>query len=259
MNELDLSRLKNDCRKDNIDYTKIKNRYKYISTKDKYSNLNYEEKYTICKERYLSKLKYDILRINFNYLNKATKISEYKDICKDLNIDYNRARKISYRTKDMKQAILYIWFFGDINTNSGKNITRKRLYQISSKKLLKNENDLYNIIAYYLCGYNEYLNNIIYYESKYLKSISKRVLNNLNIKKTSDKINELISEAILILINTLKKIVINDIRYIIKYLSITLYYRIYDYAKKTYRNNLVLNENISKGKIYEEVFYSLWL
>ena len=88
MNELDLSRLKNDCRKDNIDYTKIKNRYKYISTKDKYSNLNYEEKYTICKERYLSKLKYDILRINFNYLNKATKISEYKDICKDLNIDY---------------------------------------------------------------------------------------------------------------------------------------------------------------------------
>lgn len=259
MNKLDLSRLKDDCIKDNIDYTKIKNRYKYICTKDKYSNLNYEEKYTICKERYLNKLKYDILKINFNYLNNATKISEYKNICKDLNIDYNRARKISYRTKNMKQAILYIWFFGDINTKNGKNITRKKLYQVSSKKLLKNDNDLYNIIAYYLCGYNEYLNNIIYFESKYLKSISKRVLNNLNIRKTSDNINELISESILILINTLKKIVINDIRYIIKYLSITLYYRIYDYAKKTYTNNLTLNENISKGKIYEEVFYSLWL
>ena len=259
MNKLDLSRLKKDCKKDSIDYIKIKSRYKYISKKDKYNNLNYDEKYIICKERYLNKLKYDILRINFNYLNNATKTSEYKNICKGLNIDYNRARKISYRTKNMKQAILYIWFFGDINTNSGKNITRKRLYQVNSKKLLKDSDNLYNIIAYYLCGHNEYLNNIINFENKYLKAISKKALNNLNIKKTADKINDLISEAILILIKTLKKIVINDIRYIIKYLNITLYYRIYDYAKKTYQNNLTLNENISKGKIYEEVFNSLWL
>lgn len=222
MLEKDLIKLKKDCCKDNVDYFKIKSRFKYMNNTTKYQHLDYNEKYLLCKNRYLKKLNYDNLKNIFNILNTTTNIKDYQLICKELNINYKRARKISYKNKNLKKTILYIWFFGDTTTENGKSISRKKLYQVNSKKILKHDTDIYNIIVYYICGYKEYLDSIIKLENKYIKSICYKVLNNLNVEKTTDKINELMSEAIIILITTLNKIIINDIKYIVKYLNITL-------------------------------------
>lgn len=74
-----------------------------------------------------------------------------------------------------------------------------------------------------------------------------------------DIVDELLAESNFIFIKTLNNVVMNDIRCIIKYLKISLYYRVYDYVKKFYKKTLELDVNRVGSGNYNVEFYDFWL
>lgn len=246
--------LYNYCIYYDLDYKKMKDRFIRMNKSCQYFNLSELEKYDLCKKRYLKKEKYKLLKTNFEILEE-NKMKSYKEICLKLNINYKRALQLSLDLNDKKKALLYIYYFSDYENINGINISKKRIDSIKDRSILNIKDNIYYNIAFYLSGHEEFLLNILNYFKSFFKFNIFKVLRTLNINMNKDIVDELLAESNFIFIKTLNNVVMNDIRCIIKYLKISLYYRVYDYVKKFYKKTLELDVNRVGSGNYNVEFY----
>jgi len=225
--------IKKHCLENNLKYSNILRRIRYQlnknNTKEKKTT---EEILNIVVERYKNRQLNNAIKNNLDKLKVVSTNKEYREICNNLKINWKHILKLSYNGYDKKELILYFWYFYDKIEDGMKDISRKRLREIKDSNKLIN-NDIYYLISYYKCGKKSFLEEILYYEEKYLNKIATSV--SYKFKLTSTEREDLISEAKLIFIEILEKITLNNIRQIICYIRIVLFGRLTVYAKENYQ------------------------
>lgn len=233
------------CVKKNINYLKIYRRLYYMHHHGLQEDLSTEEKIDIVIEHYQHRRKYEKIKRCFKLLETTHDYYILKWICADLKINYKQVTKYYYNGYDKKRIILCIWFFGDIENHDGeKGISRKRFYQIKNHHFKEKEKDIYHMIAYYRCGNKEYLPQIFKNVEKVILSVIYKVLKRNNYYGDKEKIEELLLESNLIMMNILNNIVSNNLKQMMKYIHITLNKRLNHYLKENFRYHLELNENL---------------
>lgn len=232
--------IKKYCLDNNLNYNSIYRRIKYyLATQENKEKITLEKLIKIAEYKYNQKqLKNEIIH-SFNKLEYATTNKEYREICNNLQINWNHILKLSYKGYNLKELILYFWYFSDVLKDGKKDLSRKRLNEIynGSVRLKK---DIYYLISFYKCGKTDCLEEILVYEEKHLKKLATSV--GYRFKLTKLEVDDLISEARVIFIETLKKVVLNNIEQIISYIRIVIFGRLVQYAKKNYRKISELNE-----------------
>ena len=228
------------CKANSIDWIKTRRRLYRYSRQEKFKDWSLDEKLEYARKRYIHKKELDEIKLCFNSLKFDTSNKNCRDVCKKLKINWNHITKLNYYGYNKIQMIYYIWYFYDIEKNGIKDISKKRLYEIKNKKVLKSR-DVYYLISYYKCGHKELISDIFNYEEKFLRMFVFKASRSFNL--TKDNICELFSEAQLILLKLIDSIVLNDIRRIIVYIKKIIIGRLTEYINKNFRRVVSFDES----------------
>lgn len=152
------------------------------------------------------------------------------DLCKNLNLNYSKLKKLLNDELDIKQLIIISWFSSDKQNQNGSFITLKRLLEIKNYI----NTDINDLIALHKIGVTDSLERILSFESKYIRGIIRKILSKCNIRINQLDYQDLYMEAQLILIETINKIVCNKCGQIVNYIYISVSKKLLDYIVKNY-------------------------
>ena len=234
------------CKLNNINYKNIAQRLRYCLKHSLYINLCMEQKIDLIIEKYYKKEAIKYYKSNLEMLQN----NNFNDflLCKNLNLNYDKLKLQVNDQINMKKLIIMSWFSSNKVSKNGSYITLERIEEI------KNDinTDINDLIALYKIGMTDSLKNFLNFEENYLKGIIKKITKKYNIYLNKFDYEDIFSEAQLILIQTIDKIVCNKCGQIINYIYISVYKKLLDYLIKNHFNKAVsYNDNIKNYKINE--------
>lgn len=232
------------CKNNNIKYFKIAYRCKYFMKKHNNMALLTNQIIDSFIDSYYIKENIQKLKNVFKKLEGCKSI-EYKSICEELNINYEKLKQLKYKCKiDFKSSIYLSWYSSDAINENGIFVSAKKLKQLQKKSNLQ-INDLYGL---YKSGTLINLQDILDYEKNYLLGFIFRVIRNYNFKIYRSDYDDILAEAQIILIKCINNNVLNHIGNIIKYLEKTITSQILSYLINNYSKKSLQYDDKVKNK-----------
>ena len=196
-----------------------------------------EEKIDLMIEKYYKKEAIKYYKSNLEMLQN----NNFNDflLCKNLNLNYNKLKLQVNNQVNMQKLIIMSWFSSNKASKDGNYITLDRFEEIKNNI----NTDINDLIGLYKIGMTDSLSNFLNFEEKYLKGIIKRITGKYSLYLNKFDYEDLFSEAQLILIQTLDKVVCNKCGQIVNYIYISVYKKLLDYLVKNYFNKVVSYED----------------
>ncbi len=245
------------CKKNNLIYSNVRFSIDYYLKIDRDKELDDIIEMVITKYLKLNKDKKII-----NFINKIDKTNDYNflAISKELNIEYCAMYRIFRRGFSKKEAFYIVWFLNDVITKKGRiSISKKRIEEFEKLYYNKNYNEDTNILdALVMVKFGD-MEAVNFLLNKRIPSILKIIKKNIfNKDYYKANVEDIKNEIWLKEVSLYKKICLNNIPQITKYLNIHARYTIIDYLKNN-NNNLScisLDKNIYDDKDGYDFIYN---
>lgn len=253
------------CDVNGYPYLAIWRRIKTLESKD--SLLNNDQIIASAIKKYEDRLEINKISEIFDKLksNKKNDISEIKNICTFLKIDFENVNDLVSMDFSYNQAINMIWYFSDIKTsNDYRMITDKKIKDIftlidnikNSKKDIE-QFELYDLIGIYKSELYDSRNEILLRQKKYIYKTLHSLCNSYEIKVNNSNYEDFESEIKYYLIMVINRTNLNIYGQMIKYMDLTVkgYFRTYLKKYRNQNNCLSLDDakySSDKGKRKEK-------
>lgn len=232
-------------------YLAILRRIKTLESKD--NLLSSEQIIEEAIKKYEYRLQIDKINEMFNKLKckKTNDISEIKDICNFLKIDFENVNDLVNMDFSYNQAINMIWYFYDKKTSDEfKMITDKKIKDIFLLiDNLKNSNvdierfELYDLIGIYKSELYDSRNEILLRQKRYIYKTIFSLCRSYEIKVNSSNYEDFESEIKLYFIKLIDRTNLNIYGQIIKYMDLTIKGSFRKYLKNLKKQSNVLSLN----------------
>lgn len=240
------------CDVNGYPYLAIWRRIKTLGSKD--NLLNNDQIIVSAIKKYEDRLEINKISEIFDKLksNKKNDISEIKDICTFLKIDFENVNDLVSMDLSYNQAINMIWYFSDKKTsNDYKMITDKKIKDIftlidnlkNSKKDIE-QFELYDLIGIYKSELYDSRNEILLRQKKYIYKTLHSLCNGYEIKVNNSNYEDFESEIKYYLLMVINRTNLNIYGQIIKYMDLTVkgYFRTYLKKYRKQNNSLSLDD-----------------
>ncbi len=242
------------CDTNGYPYLAIWRRIKTLESKN--DSLDNEQIVALAIKKYENKLQIDTISKIFDKLknSKICNINEIKDICDFLKVDFENVNDLVKMDFSYNQAINMIWYFFDRkNSDNYKIITDKKLHDIFALiDNIKQPNmniekiELYDLIGIYKSELYDSRNEILLKQKNYIHKTINSLCSNYAITINKNNYEDFESEIKYYLLMVIKRINLNTIGQIIKYMDLTIkgYFR--TYLKKYKENGTSISLNAPK-------------
>lgn len=240
------------CDVNGYPYLAIWRRIKTLESKD--NLLNNDQIIVSAIKKYEDRLEINKISEIFDKLksNKKNDISEIKNICTFLKIDFENVNDLVSMDFSYNQAINMIWYFSDKKTsNDYKMITDKKIKDIftlidnlkNSKKDIE-QFELYDLIGIYKSELYDSRNEILLRQKKYIYKTLHSLCNGYEIKVNSSNYEDFESEIKYYLLMVINRTNLNIYGQMIKYMDLTVkgYFRTYLKKYRKQNNSLSLDD-----------------
>lgn len=240
------------CDVNGYPYLAIWRRIKTLESKD--NLLNNDQIIVSAIKKYEDRLEINKISEIFDKLksNKKNDISEIKNICTFLKIDFENVNDLVSMDFSYNQAINMIWYFSDKKTgNDYKMITDKKIKDIftlidnlkNSKKDIE-QFELYDLIGIYKSELYDSRNEILLRQKKYIYKTLHSLCNGYEIKANNSNYEDFESEIKYYLLMVINRTNLNIYGQIIKYMDLTVkgYFRTYLKKYRKQNNSLSLDD-----------------
>lgn len=240
------------CDVNGYPYLAIWRRIKTLESKD--NLLNNDQIIVSAIKKYEDRLEINKISEIFDKLksNKKNDISEIKNICTFLKIDFENVNDLVSMDFSYNQAINMIWYFSDKKTgNDYKMITDKKIKDIftlidnlkNSKKDIE-QFELYDLIGIYKSELYDSRNEILLRQKKYIYKTLHSLCNGYEIKVNNSNYEDFESEIKYYLLMVINRTNLNIYGQIIKYMDLTVkgYFRTYLKKYRKQNNSLSLDD-----------------
>lgn len=240
------------CDVNGYPYLAIWRRIKALESKD--NLLNNDQIIVSAIKKYEDRLEINKISEIFDKLksNKKNDISEIKNICTFLKIDFENVNDLVSMDFSYNQAINMIWYFSDKKTgNDYKMITDKKIKDIftlidnlkNSKKDIE-QFELYDLIGIYKSELYDSRNEILLRQKKYIYKTLHSLCNGYEIKVNNSNYEDFESEIKYYLLMVINRTNLNIYGQIIKYMDLTVkgYFRTYLKKYRKQNNSLSLDD-----------------
>ena len=240
------------CDVNGYPYLAIWRRIKTLESKD--NLLNNDQIIVSAIKKYEDRLEINKISEIFDKLksNKKNDISEIKNICTFLKIDFENVNDLVSMDFSYNQAINMIWYFSDKKTsNDYKMITDKKIKDIftlidnlkNSKKDIE-QFELYGLIGIYKSELYDSRNEILLRQKKYIYKTLHSLCNGYEIKVNNSNYEDFESEIKYYLLMVINRTNLNIYGQMIKYMDLTVkgYFRTYLKKYRKQNNSLSLDD-----------------
>lgn len=240
------------CDVNGYPYLAIWRRIKTLESKD--NLLNNDQIIASAIKKYEDRLEINKISEIFDKLksNKKNDISEIKNICTFLKIDFENVNDLVSMDFSYNQAINMIWYFSDKKTsNDYKIITDKKIKDIftlidnlkNSKKDIE-QFELYDLIGIYKSELYDSRNEILLRQKKYIYKTLHSLCNGYEIKFNNSNYEDFESEIKYYLLMVINRTNLNIYGQMIKYMDLTVkgYFRTYLKKYRKQNNSLSLDD-----------------
>lgn len=240
------------CDVNGYPYLAIWRRIKTLESKD--NLLNNDQIIASAIKKYEDRLEINKISEIFDKLksNKKNDISEIKNICTFLKIDFENVNDLVSMGFSYNQAINMIWYFSDKKiSNDYKMITDKKIKDIftlidnlkNSKKDIE-QFELYDLIGIYKSELYDSRNEILLRQKKYIYKTLHSLCNGYEIKVNNSNYEDFESEIKYYLLMVINRTNLNIYGQMIKYMDLTVkgYFRIYLKKYRKQNNSLSLDD-----------------
>lgn len=240
------------CDVNGYPYLAIWRRIKTPESKD--NLLNNDQIIVSAIKKYEDRLEINKISEIFDKLksNKKNDISEIKNICTFLKIDFENVNDLVSMDFSYNQAINMIWYFSDKKTsNDYKMITDKKIKDIftlidnlkNSKKDIE-QFELYDLIGIYKSELYDSRNEILLRQKKYIYKTLHSLCNGYEIKVNNSNYEDFESEIKYYLLMVINRTNLNIYGQMIKYMDLTVkgYFRTYLKKYRKQNNSLSLDD-----------------
>lgn len=240
------------CDVNGYPYLAIWRRIKTPESKD--NLLNNDQIIVSAIKKYEDRLEINKISEIFDKLksNKKNDISEIKNICTFLKIDFENVNDLVSMDFSYNQAINMIWYFSDKKTsNDYKMITDKKIKDIftlidnlkNSKKDIE-QFELYDLIGIYKSELYDSRNEILLRQKKYIYKTLHSLCNGYEIKVNNSNYEDFESEIKYYLLMLINRTNLNIYGQMIKYMDLTVkgYFRTYLKKYRKQNNSLSLDD-----------------
>ena len=240
------------CDVNGYPYLAIWRRIKTLESKD--NLLNNDQIIVSAIKKYEDRLEINKISEIFDKLksNKKNDISEIKNICTFLKIDFENVNDLVSMDFSYNQAINMIWYFSDKKTsNDYKMITDKKIKDIftlidnlkNSKKDIE-QFELYDLIGIYKSELYDSRNDILLRQKKYIYKTLHSLCNGYEIKVNNSNYEDFESEIKYYLLMVINRTNLNIYGQMIKYMDLTVkgYFRTYLKKYRKQNNSLSLDD-----------------
>ena len=240
------------CDVNGYPYLAIWRRIKTLESKD--NLLNNDQIIVSAIKKYEDRLEINKISEIFDKLksNKKNDISEIKNICTFLKIDFENVNDLVSMDFSYNQAINMIWYFSDKKTsNDYKMITDKKIKNIfnlidnlkNSKKDIE-QFELYDLIGIYKSELYDSRNEILLRQKKYIYKTLHSLCNGYEIKVNNSNYEDFESEIKYYLLMVINRTNLNIYGQMIKYMDLTVkgYFRTYLKKYRKQNNSLSLDD-----------------
>ena len=240
------------CDVNGYPYLAIWRRIKTLESKD--NLLNNDQIIASAIKKYEDRLEINKISEIFDKLksNKKNDISEIKNICTFLKIDFENVNDLVSMDFSYNQAINMIWYFSDKKiSNDYKMITDKKIKDIftlidnlkNSKKDIE-QFELYDLIGIYKSELYDSRNEILLRQKKYIYKTLHSLCNGYEIKVNNSNYEDFESEIKYYLLMVINRTNLNIYGQMIKYMDLTVkgYFRIYLKKYRKQNNSLSLDD-----------------
>lgn len=240
------------CDVNGYPYLAIWRRIKTLESKD--NLLNNDQIIVSAIKKYEDRLEINKISEIFDKLksNKKNDISEIKNICTFLKIDFENVNDLVSMDFSYNQAINMIWYFSDKKTsNDYKMITDKKIKDIftlidnlkNSKKDIE-QFELYDLIGIYKSELYDSRNEILLRQKKYIYKTLHSLCNGYEIKVNNSNYEYFESEIKYYLLMVINRTNLNIYGQMIKYMDLTVkgYFRTYLKKYRKQNNSLSLDD-----------------
>lgn len=240
------------CDVNGYPYLAIWRRIKTLESKD--NLLNNDQIIASAIKKYEDRLEINKISEIFDKLksNKKNDISEIKNICTFLKIDFENVNDLVSMDFSYNQAINMIWYFSDKKTsNDYKIITDKKIKDIftlidnlkNSKKDIE-QFELYDLIGIYKSELYDSRNEILLRQKKYIYKTLHSLCNGYEIKVNNSNYEDFESEIKYYLLMVINRTNLNIYGQMIKYMDLTVkgYFRTYLKKYRKQNNSLSLDD-----------------
>lgn len=240
------------CDVNGYPYLAIWRRIKTLESKD--NLLNNDQIIVSAIKKYEDRLEINKISEIFDKLksNKKNDISEIKNICTFLKIDFENVNDLVSMDFSYNQAINMIWYFSDKKTsNDYKMITDKKIKDIftlidnlkNSKKDIE-QFELYDLIGIYKSELYDSRNEILLRQKKYIYKTLHSLCNGYEIKVNNSNYEDFESEIKYYLLMVINRTNLNIYGQMIKYMNLTVkgYFRTYLKKYRKQNNSLSLDD-----------------
>lgn len=240
------------CDVNGYPYLAIWRRIKTLESKD--NLLNNDQIIVSAIKKYEDRLEINKISEIFDKLksNKKNDISEIKNICTFLKIDFENVNDLVSMDFSYNQAINMIWYFSDKKTsNDYKMINDKKIKDIftlidnlkNSKKDIE-QFELYDLIGIYKSELYDSRNEILLRQKKYIYKTLHSLCNGYEIKVNNSNYEDFESEIKYYLLMVINRTNLNIYGQMIKYMDLTVkgYFRTYLKKYRKQNNSLSLDD-----------------
>ena len=240
------------CDVNGYPYLAIWRRIKTLESKD--NLLNNDQIIASAIKKYEDRLEINKISEIFVKLksNKKNDISEIKNICTFLKIDFENVNDLVSMDFSYNQAINMIWYFSDKKiSNDYKMITDKKIKDIftlidnlkNSKKDIE-QFELYDLIGIYKSELYDSRNEILLRQKKYIYKTLHSLCNGYEIKVNNSNYEDFESEIKYYLLMVINRTNLNIYGQMIKYMDLTVkgYFRTYLKKYRKQNNSLSLDD-----------------
>ena len=240
------------CDVNGYPYLAIWRRIKTLESKD--NLLNNDQIIVSAIKKYEDRLEINKISEIFDKLksNKKNDISEIKNICTFLKIDFENVNDLVSMDFSYNQAINMIWYFSDKKTgNDYKMITDKKIKDIftlidnlkNSKKDIE-QFEFYDLIGIYKSELYDSRNEILLRQKKYIYKTLHSLCNGYEIKVNNSNYEDFESEIKYYLLMVINRTNLNIYGQMIKYMDLTVkgYFRTYLKKYRKQNNSLSLDD-----------------
>ena len=222
--------LKNYCELKKINYSTLYSKLYYLNQTQQYVSLNLDQKIELALKRYFHYEKFNKIREAFSLLENDNCHKTHKIVCKKLNINYSKLKRLSNANFDMKFLIIVTWYSYDLKDNTSIYISKKKIRRLLSSKDL----EINDLVGLYKAGNKKIIEKIFEHQNKYLVLLVRKVVREYGFIINKDIFNELLSEANLIQLKAINRLVGNRANQIICYIVKCVRYQTLSYLKSNY-------------------------
>ena len=229
----------------NYCYVAIKNIFYNSKNKNTLNDLSDEERLKYAEKIYLRRQEIKSIKNAFQLLESSQTSKNLRQVCQILKISWPHIQRLSYKNHSKKTLIYYTWFFYDKEENDLKVITYRHFKNIFN---MKNQNlSIYELIVHYKYGHKNMADKILDYYQNLIEKYTNYMISHY-MKNYIIETSELINQSVIILFDTLSKVVLNNINSINCYVRKILFGRLVDFSRLYSKNNIEFNEDYMKGK-----------